>query len=386
MTVQSWRQTRRTGAAWRLAALINASCLVALAAGCGDSQETRGGPNASQVSTGLDRAAAGIADFREQPTAIGPSEPLPSLPSGKSVVYLECSIVNCTEHAVALKEAFGALDIDFTTIDAGLSPETFADAFEAAEQMAPDAVIYDGIPASIAQRYVDALSKDGVVVIGIASPDVKTGDNVFYAQSPEFYRRMGQILADWTTVDSDGEATLVYVKDPTLAFGVPEFEGFSEAIKENCPDCKVDTLETNSGAIGTTFPGELVAYLQKNPDITHVVTQYSALLIGVPAALGTSGLAVRTVGFGPTKINQQALKDGQESADILQSNEALPWGAADIVARRLVGVEVDRELAANPPIVQLAETRDVTWDPNDSDWPYLDGWKQDFIDLWNGEG
>lgn len=365
--------------------------LVTLAAGCGSGSGDEGAAaptttaGASAGGDGLERARADVATLSKAPTSIGVTEPLAERPTGKTVVYLECSVVNCKQHATDLKAAFDKLGVTFKSINSGLSPETFQNAFDIAIQEQPDGVIYDAVPAAIAQKNVDKLAAAGIPVVGIASPDLKPGPKVFVVEGPEFFRRMGRGLANWAIADSGGKANVVYLSDPTLAFGDSESSELTATFAANCPDCEVDKLQTSSAEIGKELPGKVSSYLQSHPETDYVIAQYSALLIGVPAALKTVGLTgVKLAGFAPTQINQGYLKAGEEAAEIMHSNGAQPWTAADVMARALVGQEVDLRNAADPPLVQLLTPDDVTWDPQKEDWPYLDGWQQKFEELWAG--
>jgi ABC-type sugar transport system substrate-binding protein len=359
--------------------------MLALAAGllaaCGsDTTSTQPRGNSS---SNVAQAKKELAPYLKLPGSIGLTEPLSRRPAGKTVAFLQCGIVNCEEHAKALRKAFAQLGVNFKVISSGLSPETFTKAFSTVSQIRPDAVLYDGIPAAIAQRPSDELAKDGIPVVGIATPDLKTGDNIFAIEGPEFYRDVGRTMANWTIVNSNGNASVLYVRDPSLPFGDPELAGLMKAFRDNCDRCNVDEIKTSASGIGKSIPQEVTGYLQQHPKTKYVIGMGSAFLIGVPTALKTAGITgVQLVGFAPTRINQEALKAGQEAAGLMQSNDALSWYAADATARALVGQSAPRQAQANPPIMQLVTTSKVTWQPSNGDWPYIPGWESEFTHLW----
>lgn len=364
-----------------------AVCL-GLLAGCGSSDSDSDSDTSTSATTavapGVATATRELAPYLELPQSIGITDRLTRQPTGKTVVYLECSIVNCKDHAVALREAFSHLGVNFKTIPSGLSAETFTNAFATAKQLHPDGVITDGIPAAISQRPTDAFAAAGTPVVAMASPDLRLGRGVYNVESPDFYAAMGRTMANWAIADSDGSAKVLYLQDPTLAFGESETQGLQDAFAANCPDCTLDVLRTSSAEIGAALPPKVVSELQRKPDTTYVIGQYSALLIGVPTALKTASISgLKLVGFAPTPINQAAMKAGDEAAGVMQSNAAFPWYAADAMARALVGQPVDEQAVANPAIVQLVRTDGVDWDPR-ADWPYIPGWQQQFTDLWGG--
>jgi ABC-type sugar transport system substrate-binding protein len=355
---------------------------VGMLAGCGSNGNSTKSTSTAAAASGVATAKSQLAPYLQLPTSIGLTEPLPRHPQGKTVVYLECSIVNCKDHAIALREAFSHLGVTFKTIPSGLSPESFTNALETAKQDHPNGVIIDGIPAAIAQTRANAFAAAGVPVVAMASPDLELGHDVYNIEGASFYADMGRAMANWVIAESNGAAKVLYLQDPTLAFGASETQGLSETFTANCPGCQVSILKTSSAAAGTSLPPEVVSGLQSKPETTYVVAQYSALLLGVPAALKSAGIeGVKLIGFAPTVVNQETIKSGAEAAGVMQSNGALPWMAADAMARALVDAPLPTEVDADPPIVQLVPTDKVTWEPK-RDWPYIPGWQQMFIKLW----
>lgn len=329
---------------------------------------------------GLATAKKELEPFLAAPRSIGITTPLSRLPKGKTVAYLECSVVNCKIHAAALKEAFSHLGVKLKLVSSGDSPESFSNALKTVASLKPDGVILDAIPAALAQPAVDQMAKNGTVIVGIAAPTLKLGKNVGNVLGRSWWRAMGQAQANWVIVKSRGAAKVLYVQDTALDFSPLLSAGVHAAFKRNCPTCEVGVVKTNPTEIGTKIPGLVTSYLQQHPDTTYVIGGFSALLIGVPAVLQTAGIdGVKLIGFAPTAINEGYLKAGQEAAELEQSNTALSWFAADAVARGMVGDPFPRTIAF-PPLHQIITK--VTFNPNTEYWPYIPGWKQQFIRLW----
>jgi ribose transport system substrate-binding protein len=393
MTIEdASRMSARLRRLLTLAALMLIAALIAAGCGSSDSKSSSSSSSTAEAtepevgSDNLQVAEEELAPHFELPKSIGLTEPLTELPKGSTVAYLQCAIVNCQEHAESLEDAFAELGIKLQIVDSGLSPEEFSNAFAKVEQLAPDGVIYDAIPASIAQAPVEKLAGEGVPVVAISSPDLTLGKGIYNIKGVGFYTELGAMMANWVIVDSKGKAKVLYLKDPTLAFGEPETDALLKTFASNCEDCEVGTITTSSAAAGKALPGEVSGYLQKHPDTEYVVGQYSALFVGVPSALEVAGLdGVKLVGFAPTQVNQEYLAAGEEAADVMQSNEALTWWAADTMARALVGDPISSEATDNPPITQIVTPETVDWDPAKEDWPYIPGWQEQFIELWRGE-
>ncbi|WP_166459598.1 sugar ABC transporter substrate-binding protein [Amycolatopsis pithecellobii] len=338
------------------------------------------------TDTGVAAAKAQIAAQMVAPTSVGITKPIKPAVAGKTVVYLKCAIVNCKIHADALAESFKPLGLNLRVVDSGLTPESFKNALATAKALHPDGVISDAIPAAIAQTTMDEMAAEGISVVSIVAPDLKLSDRVANVMGVPYMIRQGQTMANWTIADSGGHANVLYLSDTTLSFSASTTQGLKEAYAKNCPGCTVHELATNSGEIGTVLPNKISSYLQAHPDVKYVIVQYSALLTGVPAALATAGITgIKTIGASPTQINQQYMKAGQESAGIFNSNAAMAWYATDTVARLMSG-EQPLPVVDDPPNLQLMTASQVTWEPKNSDYPWIPGWEQMFTKAWEANG
>lgn len=378
------KYSSRTSRGTALASLVLAASTVLAACGSSDSSSDGSASGASSDS-GVAAAKAQVADVSKAPSSPGIDKPIDtSTLKGKTVVYLECSIVNCKIHANALKKAFAPLGVTLKSVDSGLDPESFKNALTTAASLKPDGVISDAIPASIAQGPIDAMAADGIPVVSIVAPDLKLGPKVANVMGADYMDRQGASLANWTIADSGGDAKALYLNDTTLSFSPFAAKGLNDAYKENCPGCKVEELGTNSGEIGTALPNKISSYLQAHPDTKYLVGEYCAMFTGVPGALSTAGIkGIKTICASPTQIDQQSMQAGQETAGIFNSNEAMSWYAADTIARLMTG-EAPLSVVENPPNMQLMTAEGVTWDPKTADYPWIDGWEQQFVDAWTG--
>lgn len=340
----------------------------------------------ANATAGLAAAKAEVDALKVAPTSVGIDKPIRASVAGKTVVYLECGIVNCKIHADALAESFRPLGITLKIVDSGVTPESFKNALATTQALHPDGVISDAIPASIAQGTIDAMAAQGISVVAIVAPDLKVGNHVANIMGVPYMIRQGTTLADWSIVDSGGHADVLYLDDTTLSFSPWATKGLKDTYAKNCPGCKVDELATNSGEIGTVLPNKISSYLQAHPDVKYVVAEYSALLTGVPAALSTAGISgIRTIGASPTQINQQYMQTGQETAGIFNSNAAMSWYATDTIARLMSG-DQPLPVVDNPPNMQLMTASQVTWNPKNTDYPWIPGWQQMFTTAWKAQG
>jgi ribose transport system substrate-binding protein len=374
------RQRRRL--LWPCLALAG----LAAVGGCSSSSSSTGNgastANQATAGAGLATAKAQVNAMAALPTSVGITEPIKPAVAGKTVIYLECAIVNCKIHADALADAFQALHVKLQIVDSGLTPESFKNALATAQSLHPDGVIYDAIPAAIAQGPVDAMASEGISVVAIAAPDLKQSNQVVNVMGAPYFSRDGETIADWTIADSGGHADTLYIDDPTLSFAPWVTQGLMGAFAKNCPGCSVSELTTNPSQIGAALPNMIVSYLQAHPAVKYVDAEYSALLTGLPAALSTAGLSgIKTIGTGPTQIDQQYMQAGKETAGVFASQGAMSYWAADTIARLMTG-EHPLPVVNDPPNLQLLTASQVTWNPSKSDYPYISGWQQLFTKAW----
>lgn len=380
------RQTRipsisRINARIRLIIVV-VTAITLLTAACSAGGSRRAGVAVDQQ--GLATAQEQLESLEKTPVSIGIDQPIVPLPSGKTVIYLECAVVDCKLHAEALAQASVPLGINLKTISSGLSPESFKSALATAQSLKPDGLIYDAIPAAIAQGPVDAMAASGVAVVAISSPDLKLTKNTANVLGAPYVERAGRGIANWTINDSQGTAQVLYLDDPTLSFSSFISKGLHDTYSENCPSCAIDTLVTSSSEIGTSLPTKVASYLQAHPQIKYINAEYSALLTGVPTALKNAGMTgIKTIGMSPTQINQQYMKDELEAAGVFNNNAAMSWYAADTVARMINGRPA-LVVAEDPPNLQIMSASEVTWDPKLSSYPFIPGWRDMFIKAWTG--
>jgi ABC-type sugar transport system substrate-binding protein len=374
------RQRRRL--LWPCLALAG----LAAVGGCSTSSSSTGNgastANQATAGAGLAAAKAEVTTMSALPTSVGITEPITPTVAGKTVIYLECGIVNCKIHTDALTNAFQALHVKLKVLESGLTPESFKNALATAQSLHPDGVIYDAIPAAIAQGPADAMASEGIPVVAIAAPDLKESAHVVNEMGTSFFIRDGETIADWTIADSGGHADTLYISDPTLSFGPWLTQGLMGAFAKNCPGCSVSELTTNPSEIGSTLPNKIVSYLQAHPGVKYIDAEYSALLTGLPAALSTAGISgIKTIGTGPTQIDQQYMQAGQETAGLFASQGAMAYWAADTIARLMTG-EQPLPVVNNPPNLQLLTASQITWNPGKTDYPYIPGWQHLFTKAW----
>lgn len=372
-----------------IAAILVATSLAAWSDGAEADAATES--DSTQPSTppttagGVDRADATVEEFLQQPTSIGVSEPLSTVPAGATVYWLEQGIPIAQLTGDALAEAADAAGVELVRVPAGRTPPELASAFDRAVADKPDAVIASGVNAALVSNQLQALAHAGVPVIVWGSPDETdpaTGLTL-NLEPPERYAFAGRMMADWVASRGAGAATTVFVNIPDFPVLNFTYDGFAEEYATTCPGCSVDTLDVKITDIGTQVPSALVSYLQANPSTDWVVLAVGDLGIGVPAALESAGLSeqVRITGRAGGAVNYQALMEGQQDSDIGFPAPLVAWKALDAAMRAIVG---DDLAADGDPVPRQYLTADnLPFDPAETQqWWGVEDYREQFKVLW----
>ena len=378
--------------AWIAAALV----AVSLAA-CGSSSSTSTSSSASgSSSSGSASASAGVARAKQElqpllkpPTSIGISTPLKASPKGKTVDYLECGVSECKNIGNSIVQAASVLGIKMTVVNAGNTPESTQSAFSQAVSNHPDGVITSGVSKAIYAKQLVQLQAAKIPVVTMGTADLPGDGLAQVLLGRQSYLKSGRDAANWSIVDSDGKANVLLVTAPVFDFNKPLAQGFEAAMKQNCPGCSTHVMPVSANAIGQAVPGQIVSYLQQNPNTKYVITSFGSLMLGVPAAVRAAGLTGKVSLF--TVAASQAdfvyAKTGIEAGNLSSSTQYLGWMAADQIARAMTGQDPAKIVDDGKlPWFNLFNKRNITWNTSTQPgWPYFNGYQAQFGKLWAGK-
>ena len=150
-------------------------------------------------------------------------------------------------------------------------------------------------------------------------------------------------LADFMIADSGGEADIAI-------FNLPDFtilqyaEGkLTDQLDSACTTCTHETIETTIADLSAgAVPGQIVSYLQTNPDAKYVFLPIGDLATGLPEALASAGIGrdVKIVGGVPNVDQIQSLIDGTTDAWMTLPRVSAAWQMVDAMARYDQGMDV----------------------------------------------
>jgi ABC-type sugar transport system substrate-binding protein len=358
------------------------------AAGETETDASASGGSASGASAeGLAYAAKKVEEASKPPTHIGPTVPIKKpIPTGKTIVSVNCGAESCSNTEEGLKEAAAVLGWKVKTINAEPTPQAIQQAYEAALREHPDGVTSLGQSKESFERQLKQMEEEGIPFVSAYGPDPE-GDGItlqivgpLSGGKAETDPAM-KLLADKAIVDSKGEGEIgvaVLTGFPTPA----EFaEAFEEEITEHCPKCSTKQIEIAPTAIGKTSETELVNFLQANPEIHYLFLTYEALATGLAQAAKANGLeAPKTYSWAPVGLGDEALRTGESTAAVPQGEPELGWQIADAFARIFTGENPQDSKKLQPWTLWGQSVNNLP--PEGENPPIIVGFQKQFEELW----
>lgn len=338
----------------------------------------------------MEKARAALEPYDEEWTEIGITEPLTTLPTGKTVHFIECGVENCKLLGDALARAMESLGVaDFTRIDAGNTPESFSAAFDESVQRRPDGVLVPAISSEIFAEQLGQYGNMGTSVVSWSVTDEPSGALKAVYMSPPVFEELGTSMANWIIADSNGSANILYLDVSIYDFAGPSLEGMNAGLEENCAECTIDVIKVQPDDFGTNIPARVVSYLQENPD-TYITGTFGAVVVGVPEAIAAAGLSgnARIATMNGVDLNYAYLKDDLQLVDLTIPLDLLSWRVADGLARSMVGDEAGLDSIDDSELrwFEIVTPDDVTWDVGREPYPGVRDMESQFIELWGGTG
>jgi len=332
-----------------IAAFIAVTGLVIMAACGGDdatkdtvaedtaTETTEAPTEAPTEATPADVALARVEALLQNVTSLDLGAEPASVPEGKTVFYIACSVPVCAEIQTGVEEAVAALAAKGWTIKTTShqdSPDTVAAAFDAAIAAKPDVIMTSGNPRDWFKSQLNTLKDLGIPVISWSIPEpFEPGDGInVNILSGDDYFYYGVAMADYAFVNSQNK-NIVFVGLPIFPVLATVQEGFKTEIEAICPDCKVKFQEVGLGDLGTNLPGIMVSALQADSSIDFVAYAFGGMMFGVPEALDAAGLVnqAKAVSQAGGPMNFGFIANGKhQTGELALASGLLGWRAVDI--------------------------------------------------------
>jgi ribose transport system substrate-binding protein len=335
-------------------------------------------------ASGVAEAAERVAELQKPPTALKIPGLAGAPPKDRTAYWISCKYPECEAGDAGIAQAMKTLGWKVTTLKPDVTPESEAAAWTQAVAAKPDAILaVSPLPAEIIQKQLEEAESNGTYVALAGAPNAvgEFGVDVSVGSAPTMEAN-GVALTDWAIADSGGEATIAYLYDPSLPLHVKAFEAGKAEAEKLCPDCTEESIKASLAEAGKDVPGQVVSYLQKNPDVNYVLTVGSSSLgIGMPQAVSAAGLEVKTGSALSTPPDFEAVSQGIETVALPNELNSVVWRMADGAARFSEGEEVPAELAEPVGERQLLDESNIDsidvnapWEIPDVEPTFLEAW------------
>lgn len=196
-------------------------------------------------------------------------------------------------------------------------------------------------PATIAPQ-IEAAKKAGVrtMTSHFYDPSQKRTD-LTSSDLPVSFNTIGKILADWSTVETKGDARVVIVKTDEVPPTGPLVDGIRSELAANCPNCKI-VQEINVGITewATKIQPSVQSAVLAHPEVNVVLPIYDSMSQFVVPALRLAGKTgkVKVATFNGTPFVLDDVRQGTVDMDIGESLDWIAYATIDGHMRDLCGL------------------------------------------------
>ncbi|WP_306256589.1 sugar ABC transporter substrate-binding protein [Pararhizobium sp. IMCC21322] len=204
---------------------------------------------------------------------------------------------------------------------------------------------------------------------------------------PIGFNEIGKILANWATVNTDGEAKIALVVSRDVPPTIPLVDGIMSELAENCPNCEI-VREINVGVAewGTKIQPSVQSALQAHPEINLVIPIYDSMSQFVIPALRLAGKLgdVKVATFNGTPFVLDFIQQGYVDMNIGESLDWIAYATIDGHMRDLCDLPVPDKLNVPFYIFDDGNVADAGT-PAQFDTGYGDAYVTGFRTLWGLE-
>lgn len=341
-------------------ALVALAVLAAtVLAACGSSSSsTSGSTEAAKSSEGGESEGSSSADLAsfekivkqyEEPItewpAEMPSNPVKKIEPNKLIVSISLSPEEAGGLAIAEGVVEAAKEIGWKSkilYGYGQASKTNA-AFEQAIALGADIVTSQGINPETFKGAINKLHEAGAIYVSCCS-DVPPSEDLAQAEPNDHSALSGEIAAAKAVVESGGEGKFALFNFPEYAV-LQHRLGAAKETFEKCSGCEiVEEVDTNPAEAEKTMPSATSTLLQKNPDLTGIVTGIDNMVTNFQLPIlrqqGSEASVYTFLGGGPTL---EAVEKGEVSAVVVEPLVWEGWQIVDMSARLLAGEKVTGE-------------------------------------------
>jgi ribose transport system substrate-binding protein len=309
------------------------------------------------AGTGVDAAKALIAKYSKEPAFVapGPAFAAKTALRGKKIMIIPVTSQIPITQVITASMAKQAKRVGFTFTNwqnQGKADQWIAGINQAIAQKY-DVVDLLAIPPAVLKPQIDQARKAGVKVISSHFAGFGWQPPAYIAGAVRLpYFQVGQILAAWAVVQTNGKANVLSIVANDLVSSADVIKGMKDVFGRDCSGCKLDIVDVPTVEWANKVQGEVQSGLQRNPNVNYVLPIYDAMTSFVSAALRTSGKAgtIQQASFNGTPFVLTAVKKGDVQMDIGENEDWIARAMLDADMRAAAGLKVPKDTYKGAPL------------------------------------
>ncbi|EPX83214.1 monosaccharide ABC transporter substrate-binding protein, CUT2 family [Rubellimicrobium thermophilum DSM 16684] len=343
---------------------------------------------------GLQRAAEALAPYQSLPVFEAPGEPFDAraCAEGRRMLSIPNNSANPFLKGIIdrMKEAGALVGLEVVEWENQGQPSQWVQGFEYAIREGFDIIdLISGIDPATVDPQVRAATEAGVKVMTSHFYDPSMEQHPLVSSSLTIdFNEVGQILANWSIVNTGGEARIVLIVSNEVPPTHPLVAGIKDTLAANCPTCEI-VEEINVGVTewGTKIQPAVQSAIQANPDVNVVIPIYDSMSQFVVPALRLTGTAgtIKVPTFNGTPFVLDFIREGVVSMDIGESLDWIAYATVDGHLRDLCGLETPTALNV-PFYIFDSSNVETAGVPAQFDTGYGDAYIAGFHALWGLDG
>ena len=309
-------------------------------AGTGDSKNG----SAAGVPTAVKSLVA--AASRPQPWQ-GPTSSPPAV-KGKFIVSIPCSMAaGCSRWDAGVHAAAAVLGWKVQTIDPAFDISKMNQAIMQAIDLHADAIVTTTVDPAWVASSVAAARRKGIVVLSsaVGHEDAPITADGFQHEVSLHEVTQGEWVAAQACADMGAKGHLLMVTDPSYDILTKRVNATKAYLSKNCPKMSVTLEQVSASDMGTVMQNKVSAFMQRNPDLTGVITPVDIFTTDIVAALqqlGKNDIKVYSIDGDPSSVHNIA-DGGPVRATVGSALEWEGWATIDNVNRLLQGQPANKE-------------------------------------------
>ena len=346
---------------------------------------TGGESNAEGSAADVEAAEEVVAPYIGKPSPFPVTEDLKEVPKGAEIIYVSAGTPIGELLGELMEGAAKTMGVKLTKLVGGSSANSISSAMDSVVAKKPAAVIVGAINIELWSKQLKELQAANIPVV----TEGVIGTEPYGVVSPQIAETSseleGELLAAYVVAEMGPKPNIAFYEVPELPFTKIIGESFTKELEATCPECQMRSVDIQAATLGNTAPTAIVSDLQANPETTVAVFAPNEIQNGVPQALQSAGITVKTLGYAPGPENLQYMKEGKETAGLAIDLPVVSWGAVDQAAREIVGQKLTGLEAEGISVHEFLTKKDITFDPAKG-WTGYPDFAERFAKLWGVAG